>query len=206
MACFRALLAQCCLFSPESISKPHRVDSVNDLEAAMGTEAMDDADYTEEAPKDAPWDIEKAPTQVQLVELLQIVSSRDYFKPPFRIAIVVSAWDLVTSLKMRPEEYVRQELPLVHDFLESNEDLFEVAFYGVSAQGARYVSYDWEAATFLDPRPLISRLTAKGDEVSRWLWGKLELETRTVIEQFESGSRHVWRIAGAGSTGPERSA
>lgn len=80
----------------------------------------------------APWSVEKLPTQVKLVELLQFLLERAQRK--VRIALVISAWDLVNSLGA-PPEFLSRELPLLRQFLDANDDLLEHAVFGVSAQG-----------------------------------------------------------------------
>lgn len=82
-----------------------------------------------------PWSIEKLPTQVALVELLQFALESVARK--VRVAVVISAWDLVEKASFRgtPHEYLKRELPLLRQFLDSNDDLLEHTVFGVSAQG-----------------------------------------------------------------------
>ncbi|WP_434301397.1 TRAFAC clade GTPase domain-containing protein [Corallococcus exiguus] len=81
-----------------------------------------------------PWSIEKLPTQVKVVELLQFALERALQK--VRIAVVISAWDLVESTTtLAPHEYLAREMPLLRQFLDSNSDLLDHAVFGVSAQG-----------------------------------------------------------------------
>jgi len=78
------------------------------------------------------WSPELLPTQAKLVELLQFVLERTQRK--LRVAVVVSAWDLVEKLGA-PHEFVARELPLFQQFLEANEDFIQHSVFGVSAQG-----------------------------------------------------------------------
>jgi hypothetical protein len=81
-----------------------------------------------------PWSIEKLPTQVALVELLQF--ALESITKRVRIAVVISAWDLVEKTFVgAPHEYLAREMPLLRQFLESNDDLLEHTVFGVSAQG-----------------------------------------------------------------------
>lgn len=95
------------------------------------------AERTSNVPSNAiePWSIEKLPTQVALVELLQFVLEIAARK--VRVAVVISAWDLVdkTEFMGTPQEYLAREMPLLRQFLESNNDLIEHTVFGVSAQG-----------------------------------------------------------------------
>ena len=58
-------------------------------EIVGGQETQEPAQDAATTPK--PWNPEPAPTQVQLVGLLQFVSGRDYFTPAFRLALVICA-------------------------------------------------------------------------------------------------------------------
>lgn len=82
-----------------------------------------------------PWSTEKLPTQVALVELLQLALESVVRK--VRVAVVVSAWDLVekASFTGTPRAYLKRELPLLRQFLDSNDDRLEYTVFGVSAQG-----------------------------------------------------------------------
>lgn len=124
--------------SPLQYTKPIRIDMANALveEIVGGQETPEAAQYASSPLK--PWNPERAPTQVQLVELLQFISGRDYFTPPFRLAVVISAWDQLTPLNKTPVEWLAREFPLFHQFLHSNQNSFETAIYGVSAQGGDY--------------------------------------------------------------------
>lgn len=125
---------------PEGIVKPTRIDTVTELAMASGDVVpLENIEQTATA-ETKPWDSGKSPTQVQLVELLQFISSRVHFQPPFRLAIVVSAWDLLIDLSETPEKWVSDQLPLLRQFLSCHKSIFDVVFYGVSAQGGRYDS------------------------------------------------------------------
>jgi hypothetical protein len=124
--------------SPLNYRKPVRIDMANPLVKAMvGGEEKEEPPQDPSAPP-MPWNPERSPTQVELVELLQFISIRDHFKPPFRLALVVSAWDQVVKLGESPSQWLTNTFPLLCQFLESNKDSFETVVYGVSAQGGEY--------------------------------------------------------------------
>jgi hypothetical protein len=77
------------------------------------------------------------PEQVKLVELLQAINRQDRPAPRRRLAIVVSAWDIVQAAApdATAEQWVQQNRPMLDQFLRSNDDLWDVAVFGVSAQG-----------------------------------------------------------------------
>lgn len=123
---------------PGRVKKPMRIDTAEPLveEASKGVpSAPADA---RAVPAAEPWDADKSPTQVKLVELLQFISSRDYFRPPFRLAVLISAWDTIAQLGQTPRAWLAKQLPLLDQFLQSNEDVFHAIVYGVSAQGGDY--------------------------------------------------------------------
>jgi hypothetical protein len=81
------------------------------------------------------WEPKFLPAQVKIVQLLS-----DLTRPPFtprnrRLAILISAWDLTRSMDLVPSEWLAVHMPLVDQFLKTNEDLFIHQVYGVSAQG-----------------------------------------------------------------------
>lgn len=124
---------------PKALVQPLRISQIGKL-ASLVEEDEEEASAEAEIPNPptTPWDIEKAPTQVQMVELLQFLASNQYFKAPFKLALVVSAWDEVAASKLTPEAWVQQQLPLLDQYLSSHKDKFHVSFFGISAQGGKY--------------------------------------------------------------------
>lgn len=85
-----------------------------------------------------PWSPNLAPTQVQIVELLQL-----FCLPPLglncrRIAITLSAWDKVSDEGRTPQGFLAERLPLLDQYLRSGADEWTWRVYGVSAQGGDY--------------------------------------------------------------------
>lgn len=70
--------------------------------------------------------------QVQYVMLLQDI--RGIKKDKIKIKIIISAWDAYNDGKC-PSDLLRDKLPLVWQYLSSNEQLFNCEFWGISAQG-----------------------------------------------------------------------
>jgi hypothetical protein len=131
---------------PKSLTQPLRISQIADLADLVGeNEDESSAEAKMLNPSTTPWDIEKAPTQVQVVELLQFMASNEYFRAPFKLAIVVSAWDEAAASKLTPSVWVKGQLPLLAQYLSSHTDKFVVCFYGVSAQGGDYGGKDFEA-------------------------------------------------------------
>ncbi|WP_428229172.1 TRAFAC clade GTPase domain-containing protein [Flavobacterium sp.] len=88
------------------------------------------------ATSEQPWTEDLVPSQVKLVDFLQMI---DYNMPGVlrKISVIISCWDL-TDGQRDPEIWCKSELPLLHQYLISNEDIFKVKFFGVSSQGGDY--------------------------------------------------------------------
>ncbi len=87
------------------------------------------------ASKPGEWLPKKVPGQVRIVQLLS-----DMLRPPFalrmrRLVVILSAWDVVSSTKLTPEQWLAANMPLVDQFLRTNAEYFTFQIYGVSAQG-----------------------------------------------------------------------
>lgn len=147
------------LFVTPEPHKPARIDAAAGLVQEMNqTDGNGDAHFVE-------WEASLAPRQVQLVELLQFVAGRDYFKPPFRLALVISAWDKLKATGVSPAKWIAKEVPLLFQFLEINRNLFEYTIYGISAQGGEYTT-ETEKLTGVDPSERIDVVSSDGKSSS----------------------------------------
>jgi len=142
------------LFVNPEPHKPARIDA-----AAPLIEEMNHADADADTSV-VEWEPTLAPRQVQLVELLQFIALRDLFKPPFRLALVISAWDKLKASGISPAKWFATQVPLLFQFLESNRNLFEYTIYGVSAQGGDYA--EAEKLTEVDPSERIDVVSSDG--------------------------------------------
>lgn len=97
------------------------------MPAAVRQEIAEDATETE------LWEPEKAAGVVQLVDVLQFIAKAAI--RPVRMAIVVSAWDLVEGLGVSPDKYVSDRLQLLDQFLRANPENFVYKVFGLSALG-----------------------------------------------------------------------
>lgn len=168
--------------SPENITKPHLIGTVNAVLGDIGSDATKRKARIEEK----PWESENAPTQVQLVDILQFMADRTYFNPPFRLAVVISAWDRIGN--RRPSDWIATQLPLLKQFLESNDELFDVSFYGISAQGGKYALPHFWSGNFNNSQAFAERILEQGDPISVWIWAKLDPSSRTTLELLRNGS------------------
>jgi hypothetical protein len=84
------------------------------------------------------WHPRLAPTQVQLVDLLQLLRQPPLDRGPRRLAVMLSAWDKVVAEGLVPEAYLRKKLPLLDQYLRQKADGWMWRVYGLSAQGGEY--------------------------------------------------------------------
>jgi hypothetical protein len=86
----------------------------------------------------APWHPRLAPTQVQLVDLLQLLRMPPLDVGARRLAIMLSAWDKVRDEGLMPADYLNTKLPLLSQYLRGGADGWTWQVYGLSAQGGDY--------------------------------------------------------------------
>lgn len=129
---------------PGTLKEPYTIAEMQRMaEAASPDEnddaAADDGDESAQSPEAAEeWDPENVPTQVQLVELLQFAHDRIKANRPIRVAVIISAWDLVKDDypgEAGPKSWLERRTSYLHQYLSSNFELFRFRVYGVSAQG-----------------------------------------------------------------------
>lgn len=82
------------------------------------------------------FDPARAPTETQLVDLLQWAARLGDRPVPLRAAVVLSAWDEMG--KVTPQQWLAQ-LPLLRHYLDNSADV-DARVFGVSAQGGEYGS------------------------------------------------------------------
>ena len=88
--------------------------------------------------EDVPWNPRLTPTQVQLVDLLQLLCTEPLNVGPRRLAIMLSAWDKAVGEQLSPQVYLEEKLPLFSQYLRQGADGWTWRTYGVSAQGGEY--------------------------------------------------------------------
>lgn len=98
--------------------------------------------------KPAVFDMDKACLQAKLVDILQF--HRDYLAEdsPIRVAVLVSAWDtvektaLIEGENVTPRHFIARHIPLLDQFLCSNQETIESRIWGVSALGGAIENFD----------------------------------------------------------------
>ena len=137
------------------------------------------------------WQIENASPQVKLVDLLQFITRMDLQRRPLKIAVIISAWDLVekaiklapspsTRIPTDPANFLSVEWPLLTQFLYSHTNIFPFRVFGMSARGAGTSHDDIVHLTSFE-RPRDRLLVVDGSHRSkditrpvRWLLGLLD--------------------------------
>jgi hypothetical protein len=154
-------------------------------EGKASTESKAVAEGQGPRPADPVFDPARTPVQVRLVDLLQSLRLDPFSKRPFRIAVVVSAWDLAQA--KTADEWLAKRMPLLDQFLRGGEIADSIRVYGVSAQGGMYPKKgnkdDEERKRIMSIHPASKRISVVGHGAGehdlthpvRWLSG-LETE------------------------------
>jgi hypothetical protein len=101
-----------------------------------------------------PWHPRLAPTQVQLVDVIQSLQSPALDVGPRRLSVVLSAWDKAAGEGVSPDEYLNRHLPLLRQYLENGLAAgWTFKVFGVSAQGGTY-----DAVTAKEPSAEAKRI------------------------------------------------
>jgi GTPase SAR1 family protein len=85
-------------------------------------------------PSSTNWTPAQSSTQVQLVDILQLLMRLRQTETKMRVAIVISAWDVVKA-KIPPAVWLERRLPLLSQYVRANPDKMASDVFGVSAQG-----------------------------------------------------------------------
>lgn len=84
---------------------------------------------------------EHDPTQVQVIELLQIIL--EIKREPIQLGIILSAWDLLENNEnVNPKKFLEEKMNLLWQFIESNNNKIFTKVWGVSALGGKIEDVD----------------------------------------------------------------
>ncbi|WP_428408704.1 TRAFAC clade GTPase domain-containing protein [Hyphococcus sp.] len=123
---------------PESMKSPLPLADMLATEAEMmAALPAGDATAAPTGPVKA-WSADDSPDQVKIVDILQTLAHSLPTAGNDKLAIFVSAWDVVEDAKS-PAEFVKRRMPLLDQYLRRSDHGFNYRFYGVSAQGGEYV-------------------------------------------------------------------
>ena len=148
------------------LSADRRQDGIplTDMQDLLDGPEVTDENPQPENPSD--WTHDNIPEQVKLVELLQFLHRPPFQRKQRRLAVIISAWDVITkqSISLLPKDWLSRELPLFHQFIVNNSDSFEFRVYGISAQGGSIEENSKEIDELLEKIPS-QRIICVGDDV-----------------------------------------
>jgi hypothetical protein len=121
------------LFVHPDVKKGTQISDQDQITVSIGGATGDESGANGRPAFSVPWKVEMLPTQAKLVELLQFLL--ELVDQQLRVAVVVSAWDLVEDVGQTPREYLSGRMPLLRQFLDANDDVIDHAVFGISAQG-----------------------------------------------------------------------
>lgn len=144
------------------------------------------------------WELEDAAQQVKLVDLMQFIAETKPWQGHLRVAVIISAWDLVEnapSLGPRsnaqipndPTKFFSIHWPLLDQYLLSHKDIFCFRIFGVSARGGGTSATDIARLTNLDrpcDRIIVVDDVQRSNDLTRpvrWLLGLLNTETTSDV-------------------------
>ena len=114
----------------DHIRKPQWILEITSLSKEIGIQ--------QKKTKETDWHPRLAPTQVKLVDILQLLRSDPLRIPAKKLAIMLSAWDKVSVEMLTPNNFLKQHLPLLYQYLSSSSEWLQSRIYGISAQGGDY--------------------------------------------------------------------
>lgn len=80
---------------------------------------------------------ENMPEEVKIVEFLQVANRRPLSPRCRKVAVMISAWDVVATMGRTPDQWLLENRPMLAQFLITNSMLWDSRVYGVSAQGGK---------------------------------------------------------------------
>ena len=84
---------------------------------------------------------EHDPTQVQVIDLLQIIL--EIKREPIQLGIILSAWDLLENNEsVNPKKFLEEKMSMLWQFIESNNKKLFTKVWGVSALGGKIEDVD----------------------------------------------------------------
>ena len=94
-----------------------------------------DVDKEISGPTGEAWSPKHVSTQVKIVDLLQLLLRDGRNTKIKKIAIMISAWDVLSDQQKVPAEWLNERLPFLRQFLNSHQKNYSFEVFGISAQG-----------------------------------------------------------------------
>lgn len=153
---------------PDHVRPRVSISDLKSMQALVG-----DVDPPATINTEKEFDPRLLPAEVQIVDLLQWVHDVRRQEKTHRIALMISAWDLVT-VPRSPREWLAARMPMLDGFLNANNDIFEICVYGVCAQGGDYEKEDVAALRARDRAYIVEPDGTRNSDVGRpleWVAG-----------------------------------
>ncbi len=119
--------------NPDKVRPSPSIQEVNDL-----AQEIEDGATANTKSEAQPWDYALASTDIHVVDLLQLLVGGQTWRRVDRLAVIISAWDIVREQGVSPTELLRHRLPLLSQFLTSMQWSVRTNVFGVSAQGGDF--------------------------------------------------------------------
>jgi hypothetical protein len=132
---------------PDRVFEPWQIRDQQELMGVLGDDAIDRhaegdeanaavvGSAAEQPTSEKEWDPAKAPTQVQLVDVLQHLLPSGGKTVRKRVTVIVSAWDLLRKLRQPPHKWLERRMPLLFQYLRATVGRDGFRVFGVSATG-----------------------------------------------------------------------
>ena len=146
--------------NPDLVRPTPTIQEVNELAKEIVDEEPPETSSTPE-----PWDYARASTDVHLVDLLQLLLGGRTWRRMDRLAVIVSAWDLVRTTGLSPADWIRERLPLLSQFLTSISPSVSTNLFGVSAQGGDFEHDKEHLASIHKPEERVAVVDSTGQQV-----------------------------------------
>jgi len=119
---------------PDHVQVPVRVDEENKILGRPRGETSSHNIGPSKPTLAANFDPNKTPTATQLVFILQeLQAASTHLHTP--VVIIISAWDTLESSGKAPKQWLKETLPLLYQYLETNAETHPYTVFGVSALG-----------------------------------------------------------------------
>jgi GTPase SAR1 family protein len=114
---------------PNEVARTHVIKPLT-----VEQQPIEDEETGSAIPASANWTPAQSSTQVQLVDVLQLLMRMREKEAKMRVAVIVSAWDVIRA-KIPPAVWLERRLPLLSQLIRANPDRMASDVFGVSAQG-----------------------------------------------------------------------
>jgi hypothetical protein len=165
-----------CLFiNPEKLKKDITIADANFGGVVSAATEVNPAAGNEQKSKELiSWTEDLSETQVVLIQVLLDILVVAPQGVSLKIAIVLSAWDLLKSQNKKPLHWLTENLPMFGQTLTSNANRIEFRVYGVSALGGSIQDEKLKSVDPPEKRIEVYSNKSEGNDITvpiAWLFG-----------------------------------